>query len=82
MTASNRYVSTVTVYSPLCFDGLRVGQWFQWAGADGNGSRGQWLGKTKAGADAVRYQSGKFGKVADTKRNHLMRKWALSNGAK
>lgn len=77
-----RYTKTVTVYSPLCFDALHVGQWFQWAGASGNGSRGQWLGKTRSGADAVRYQTGNFGKMADTKRNHLMRKWAVQNGAK
>ena len=78
----SRYTKTVVVYSPLCFDALKPGQWFQWAGADGNGSRGQWLGKTKAGADVVRYQSGKFGKFADTKRNKLMRQWAKQNGSK
>lgn len=77
-----RYIKTVTVYSPMCFDSLKPGQWFQWAGADGNGSRGQWLGKTLAGADAVRYQSGKFGKHADTMRNKLMRQWAKQHGAK
>lgn len=77
-----RYIKTVTVYSPLCFDALKPGQWFQWAGAKGNCSRGQWLGKTIAGVDAVRYQSDKFGKVADTTRNKLMRQWAKQNGAK
>ena len=77
-----RYIKTVTVYSPLCFDALKPGQWFQWAGADGNGSRGQWLGKTLAGVDAVRYQSGKIGKHADSMRYKLMRKWAKQNGAK
>lgn len=81
----SKFLKTQIVYSPLCFDNatkFKPGQWFQWAGADGNGSRGQWLGKTKAGADAVRYQSGKFGKFADTERNRLMRKWAKLNGAK
>ena len=79
-----RYTKTITVYSPLCFDqlGFKPGQWFQWAGAKGNGSRGQWLGKTRAGVDALRYQSDKFGKFADTERNKLMRKWAKQNGAK
>ena len=78
----SRYTKTVIVYSPLCFDSLKVGQWFQWAGAKGNGSRGQWLGKTNAGVDALRYQSDKFWKFADTERNKLMRKWAKQNGAK
>jgi hypothetical protein len=77
-----KYVKTIVVYSPLCFSNLKPGQWFRWAGADGNGSRGQYLGTTKAGADAVRYQSGSFGKFADTERNRLMRKWAKQNGAK
>lgn len=76
-----RYTKTVTIYSNLCFDALTPGQWFQWAGAPDAG-RGQWLGKTRAGVDAVRYQGGKFGKPADTLRNHMVRKWAKQNGAK
>ena len=76
-----RYTSTQIVYSPLCFDTMTPGQWFQWAGAPDAG-RGQWLGKTRAGVDAVRYQGGKFGKLADTTRNKLVRKWAKQNGAK
>lgn len=78
-----KYVSTIVVYSPLCFDNdLKPGQWFRWAGASGSGSRGQWLGKTTAGEDVIRYQSEKFGKFADTERNRLMRKYAKTKGAK
>lgn len=76
-----RYIKTITVYSNLCFDTMKPGQWFQWAGAPDAG-RGQWLGKTRAGVDAVRYQGGNFGKPADLTRNYLVRKWAKSNGAK
>lgn len=76
-----RYIKTIIVYSNLCFDTMTPGQWFQWAGAPDAG-RGQWLGKTRAGVDAVRYQGGKFGKLADTTRNKLVRKWAKENGAK
>lgn len=82
MKTPTKYISTVTVYSPLCFEGMKPGQWFKWAGASGNGSRGQYMGTTRAGVDAVRYQQGNFGKKADTMRNHLMRKWAKQNGSK
>lgn len=73
-----KYAKTITIFSELQFDSMKPGQWFRW----NNGSRGQWLGKTKAGVDAVRYQGGKFGKLADTTRNKLLRKWAKQHGAK
>lgn len=73
-----KYVKTITIFSELQFDSMRPGQWFKWH----NGARGQWLGKTRAGVDAVRYQSGVYGKVSDNDRNHLLRVWAKSNGAK
>ena len=73
-----KYVKTITIFSELQFDSFKPGQWFQWH----NGARGQWLGKTRAGVDAVRYQGGKFGKLADTTRNKLVRKWAKQHGAK
>lgn len=76
-----RYTKTVIVFSTLDFDDMKPGQWFQWAGAPDAG-RGQWLGKTRAGVDAVRYQGGKFGKLADTTRNKLVRRWAKEHGAK
>ena len=74
-----RYTKTVEVSCLTDFDTMKPGQWFQWVNG---GGRGQWLGKTRVGVDAVRYQGGKFGKPADTIRNHLMRKWAKANGAK
>lgn len=73
-----KYQPEVTIFSELQFDSMHPGQWFRW----NNGARGQWLGKTRAGVDAVRYQSDKFGKVSDTKRNQLVRAWAKRNGAK
>ena len=73
-----KYAKTITIFSDLQFDSMKPGQWFQWH----NGARGQWLGKTRAGVDAVRYQGGKFGKLADTTRNKLVRKWAKLHGAK
>jgi len=77
----SKYTKTVIIFSPLCFDALQVGNWFKWAGAPDAG-RGQWLGKTRAGVDAVRYQQDKFGKLSDTTRNKLVRAWAKQNGAK
>ena len=73
-----KYAKTITIFSELQFDSMHPGQWFKW----NNGARGQWLGKTRAGVDAVRYQADKFGKVSDTKRNHLVRAWAKRNGSK
>ena len=73
-----KYLKTITIFSELQFDSMRPGQWFKWH----NGARGQWLGKTRAGVDVVRYQSGVYGKVSDNDRNHLLRTWAKSNGAK
>jgi hypothetical protein len=77
------YTKTQIVSSALDFDSMKPGQWFQWAGNEGTRQgRGQWLGKTRAGVDAVRYQGGAFGKPADCERNFLLRKWAKANGSK
>ena len=73
-----KYQKTIILYSETQFKTLKVGQWFQWH----NGSRGQYLGQTKAGAIAVRHQNGPFGKPVDLERNKLTRKWAKANGAK
>ena len=73
-----KYAKTITIFSELQFDSMHPGQWFKW----NNGSRGQWLGKTRAGVDAVRYQSEKFGKASDTRRNQMIRTWAKKNGSK
>ncbi len=74
-----KYVSTkfVTLAS-LETNPPKVGNWVMIDGA----IRGQYLGKTKAGTIVVRYQNGKFGKLADTKSNHYLRQFAKVNGAK
>ncbi len=56
----------------------KAGQWVLIDGA----IKGQYLGRTKAGVVVVRYQNGKFGSIADTQSNHLLRRFALVNGAK
>jgi len=76
-----RYVKTVTISSYRELEGIQVGQWFKFAGKC-NVSRGQWLGKTPEGIDAVRMQVGTFGKPSDLTRNKLQRNWAKSKGAK
>lgn len=73
-----KYLKTITIFSALEFDEFKPGQWFKW----NHGARGQWLGKTRAGVDVVRYQWGTYGKVSDNDRNRLLRTWAKSNGAK
>ena len=56
----------------------KVGQWVLIDGA----IRGQYLGRTETGAVVVRYQNGKFGKLADTLSNHYLRQFAVVNGSK
>lgn len=75
----NRFVNTlfVTVKS-LETNPPKIGNWVI---VDGQ-TRGQYLGKTKAGTIVIRYQNGKFGSKADTKSNHYLRQFAKINGAK
>lgn len=54
----------------------------QWIALDSAPLRGQYLGKTRAGVEVIRWQAGKFGKVADTKSNHHLRQFAKVNGSK
>jgi hypothetical protein len=56
----------------------KVGQWVLIDGA----TRGQYLGRTRAGVVVMRYQNGKFGSKADTESNHYLRQFAKVNGAK
>ncbi len=56
----------------------KAGQWVLIDGA----VKGQYLGKTNAGTVVVRYQNGKFGKLADAKSNKYLRQFAIVNGAK
>lgn len=74
-----RYVKTVTIHNVQGFDGLKPGQWFCWANG---GSRGQYMGTSRAGVDYVRHQQGKWGKKTDTQRAKLMRDSAKRHGAK
>lgn len=75
----NLFVSTqfVTLKS-LENNPPKVGNWVLIDGL----TRGQYLGKTRAGVIVVRYQNGKFGSKADTKSNHYLRQFAKVNGAK
>jgi hypothetical protein len=73
-----KYKPEITIFSELQFDSMKPGQWFKW----NNGARGQWLGKTLAGTDVVRYQADKFGKFSDLMQNKLKRSYAKRYGAK
>jgi len=73
-----KYKPEITIFSEQQFDSMKPGQWFAW----NNGARGQWLGKTRAGVDVVRYQSDKFGKVSDLTQNKTKREYAKRYGAK
>lgn len=75
---NNRFQNTkfVTLQS-LENNPPKIGNWVLIDGV----TRGQYLGKTKAGVIVVRYQNGKFGSKADTKSNHYLRQFAKVNGA-
>ena len=74
-----QYVNTVLVSSIGAFNGIKPGQWIQIE----TGSRGQYLGKTKAGANVIRWQSeqSKFARV-DAKANKPLRQFAKLYGSK
>jgi hypothetical protein len=73
-----QYVKTIFVSSLSQLDTMKPGQWV----AFDSGNRGQYLGRTRAGVQVVRYQSGLFGEFKDTESNKLLRKYAKLNGAK
>ena len=56
----------------------KIGQWIMLDGS----IKGQYLGKTNAGSIVIRWQNGKFGKLADCKSNHYLRQFAIVNGSK
>ena len=60
-------------------DQVKPGQWVRDINCN---IRGQYLGVTSAGTIVIRWQNGKFGKVADTKSNNLLRRFAKVNGSK
>ncbi len=75
---NNRFQNTkfVTLQS-LENNPPKIGNWVLIDGM----TRGQYLGKTRAGVIVVRYQNGKFGSKADAKSNHYLRQFAKVNGA-
>jgi hypothetical protein len=70
---STRYVTL----QQLQVNPPKAGQWILIDGA----TRGQYLGKTRAGVIVVRYQNGRFGSKADTASNHHLRQFAKVNGS-
>ena len=73
----NRYSKTILVSSIGDFSGIRIGQWVQTE----MGSKGQYLGQSKAGVTVIRWQSGKFDK-SDAFNNAHLRRFALSKPTK
>ena len=71
------YQPTKLIINQTQFETIKPGQWIS---IDGQ-TRGQFLGKTKAGVIVIRYQSGNFGAKKDTQSNHLLRQYAIINGA-
>lgn len=72
-----RYTKTVTIHNELEFKGLHIGQWFRWH----LGSKGQYMGQTKAGTYVCVYSATPFN-TAHAKRNKLQRDYAKRYGAK
>ncbi len=72
------YTSTVFISCLSQLDSIKPGQWV----AFDSGNRGQYMGKTRAGVQVIRYQQNKFGQRKDTTSNHLLRQYAKINGAK
>lgn len=73
----NRFVSTILVSSIGDFSRVRIGQWVQTE----TGSRGQYLGQSRAGVTVIRWESGKFDKVSAYNNAHL-RRFALGKPTK
>ena len=71
------YKKTLLVSSISEFKGIKPGQWFQIE----TGSRGQYMGKTAAGVDVVRWQNNKFTR-RDAKANKHLRAFAVTYGSK
>lgn len=74
-----KYQRTILVSSVADLSSIKPGQWVQ-IEADPL-SRGQYLGKTKAGVDVIRWQNGKFcqSNPNDVFNNRWLRKFALSS---
>lgn len=75
---SQLYVSTVRIVTESQFDSMKPGQWVRFD----SGVTGQYLGTTRAGVHAIRYQKqGKFAKV-DARANKPLRAYAKIYGSK
>lgn len=72
-----QFVSTILVSSIGEFSRVKVGQWVQTE----TGSRGQYLGQSRAGVVVIRWQASKFTK-ADAYNNAHLRRFALSKPTK
>ena len=74
-----KYQRTILVSSVADFSGIKPVQWVQIE----TGSRGQYLGKTQAGVDVIRWQDGKFcqNNPNEVFNNRWLRKFALSSKA-
>lgn len=78
MKNATQYTKTVLVSSIDTDFNLRIGQWV----TTETGSKGQYLGKTRAGVMVVRWQNReKFAKV-DAKANRPLRQFAKLYGSK
>lgn len=76
--SASLFVSTVRIVTESQFDGMKPGQWVMFD----SGVRGQYLGTTRAGVRAIRYQKdGKFTKV-DARANKPLRAYAKIYGSK
>jgi hypothetical protein len=75
-----RYIPTIKIdLDNLQRYNLQAGQWLS---CRRTGSRGQFLGITKAGTIAIRWQNGRFGKWQDLTNNKHIREYAKFNGSK
>lgn len=69
-----KYSKTIKIESESTLDSIKIGQWFTL-----NGTRGQYMGKTKGGHYVVRYAVRKFSTQCAIDNKHL-RKYAVING--
>jgi hypothetical protein len=62
-----QYTKTILVSSIGEFSGIKPGQWVQIE----TGSRGQYLGKSRAGVDVIRWENSKFDARSAVQNKHL-----------
>lgn len=75
---SAQFKATALIINESQFAGMKAGQWIKFD----SGVRGQFMGITRAGVIAIRYQKdSKFGKT-DAKANKALRNYAKIYGSK